>query len=98
MASEMCKLSPFLSAGQVKGSLSVRPPSKFEVKTLQYEYRDSDADDDGVEGAFLESMLGLVGHKLEFGRPRGHRQGVSKGLGWFRSGWGPGSGSNMGPT
>ena len=49
-------------------------------------------------GTFLGSMLGLVGHKWGFGRSRGHREGVWKGLGWLRGGWGPGSGSNMGPT
>ena len=28
-------------------------------------------------------MLSLVGHNLGFGRPRGHREGVWKGLGWL---------------
>ena len=52
----------------------------------------------GGFGAFLGSMLDLVGHKWEFGRFRGYREGVGKGLGWLRGGWGPGSGSNMDPT
>ena len=43
-------------------------------------------------------MLSLVGHNLGFGRPRGHREGVWKGLGWPKGGWRPGNGSNMGPT
>ena len=55
-------------------------------------------DPEGGFRTFLESMLGLVGHTWGFGRPRGHREGVWKGLGWLRGGWGPGSGTNMGPT
>ena len=27
--------------------------------------------------------MGLVGHKWEFGRPRGHREGLGKDLGWL---------------
>ena len=52
----------------------------------------------GGLGGFLGSMLDLVGHKWGFGRFRGYREGVWKGLGWLGGGWGPGSGSNMGPT
>ena len=52
----------------------------------------------GGLGGFLGSMLDLVGHKWGFGRFRGYREGVWKGLGWPRGGLGPGSWSNMGPT
>ena len=52
----------------------------------------------GGLGSFLGFILGLVGRKWRFGRPRGHREGVGKGLGWLRGGWGPGSGPNMDPT
>ena len=52
----------------------------------------------GGFGAFLGSMLGLGGHKWESGRPRGYREGVGKGLGRLRGGWGPRSGTNMAPT
>ena len=52
----------------------------------------------GGLGAFLGYMLGPVGHKWGFGRSRGHRAGVWKGLGRRRGGWGPGSVPNMGPT
>ena len=48
--------------------------------------------------ALLRSILGLVGRRWGFGRPRGNREGVWKGLGWSRGGWGLGSGPNMAPT
>ena len=46
----------------------------------------------------LEFILGLVGRKSGFGRPRGNREGVWKGLGWPRGGWGPANKPNMDPT
>ena len=52
----------------------------------------------GGLGGLLGSMLDLVGHQWGFGRFKGYMEGVWKGLGWLRGGWGPGSGSNMGPT
>ena len=52
----------------------------------------------GGLGGLLGSMLGLVGHKWGFGKFRGYMEGVWKGLGWLRDGWGPVSGSNMGAT
>ena len=52
----------------------------------------------GGLGGLLGSMLDLVGHKWGFGRSSGYMEGVWKGLGWLGGGWGPGSGSNMGPT
>ena len=52
----------------------------------------------GGLGGLLGSMLDLVGHKQGFGRSSGYMEGVWKGLGWLGGGWGPGSGSNMGPT
>ena len=42
--------------------------------------------------------MGLVEYKWGFGRPRGYREGVWKGLGWLRGGWGLRSGPNMGPN
>ena len=51
-----------------------------------------------VLDAFLGSNLGLVGRQWGFGRPRGNRKGVWKGLGRPKGGWGPGNGSNMGAT
>ena len=52
----------------------------------------------GGLGGFLGSMFDLVEHKWRLGRFRGYREGVWKGLGWLRGGWGPRSGPNMGPT
>ena len=52
----------------------------------------------GGLGGLLGSMLDLVGHKWGFGRSSGYMEGVWKGLGWLGGDWGPGSGSNMGPT
>ena len=48
--------------------------------------------------AFLGCILDLVGRQWGLGRPIGHREGVWKGLGWPKGGWGPGNGSNVGPT
>ena len=42
--------------------------------------------------------VGSCRAQMEFGRFRGYREGVGKGLGWLRGGWGPGSASNMDPT
>ena len=52
----------------------------------------------GGLGGLLGSMLARVRHKWRFGRSSGYMEGVWKGLGWLGGGWGPGSGSNMGPT
>ena len=46
----------------------------------------------------MGSILGLVGCKWGFGRPRGNREGVWKDLGWPRGGWGSANRPNMGPT
>ena len=50
------------------------------------------------DGGILGCILGVVGRKCGFGRPRGPREGVWKGLGWPRSGLGPANGTNIDPT
>ena len=48
--------------------------------------------------SFFGVYVGSCRAHMEFGRFRGYREGVGKGLGWLRGGWGPGSASNMDPT